>query len=70
MSQGRLQEERRLRIAQAALVWGGLSPNAAVLYVQTGHLELDDSDSDEVMPYDPDVIKQILATGKTGMKVG
>lgn len=63
MSHGRQRLARFQLVAQAALVWTKAGPKALKQFIDKGRLPDDDGKAD-VEPYNPELVKQIVATGK------
>lgn len=63
MTQGRLRNARQLLVAQAALVWFSGTDEQVTTFIQTGKLGTAES-REEVIPYDPNLVRAILKTGK------
>jgi hypothetical protein len=64
MSQGYQRFERYKLVAQAALVWTQAGPKALAEFIDEGRLP--DDGKDDVEPYDQNLVKQIVATGRVG----
>jgi hypothetical protein len=63
MAQGRLQADRRLAIASAALMWSAASEDQLQEFIRSGLLDVTEPE-EEVIPYDPDLLKRMVAEGK------
>jgi hypothetical protein len=53
---------RRYIVQQAGLVWAERGPPAIQRFIDTG--SFGDEAQDDVEPYDQDLVKQIVATGR------
>jgi hypothetical protein len=62
MREGRRKAQRSIVVAQAALVWGNFSAWQLEDFIETGNL--DTSTREQRMEYNPDLVRQIVATGK------
>lgn len=62
MAQGR----RALVIAQAALFGASASADQVRWYIATGNLECGGASEEPPMPYDPDALKALAASGRLG----
>lgn len=62
MTQGKSRQARELVAAQAVLVWLAFTGDEARIqeYVETGRLD----GKEDIIPYDPDLLKAIVGTGK------
>ena len=63
MAQGKLQADRKLALTQASLFWRALPDEEAIdLFIRTGYVKFGE-DRDEVIPYDPDLLRSLVDQG-------